>query len=129
MKEGLKMAAMIKNVQAVAKECQRANPKIEMAAVSVQPKIEVVKKVVADHIDLVVLGHGRYPSDAMGNVASYVVCFCSVLSVCVCLYGGPAGGVFILRVRITTGREGAETQANITKGLGKLINKRTGAQA
>ena len=99
MKEGLKMAAMIKNVQAVAKECQRANPKIEMAAVSVQPKIEVVKKVVADHIDLVVLGHGRYPSDAMGNVASYVVCFCSVLSVCVCLYGGPAGGVFILRVR------------------------------
>ena len=117
------MAAMVKNVQAVAKECQRANPKIEMAAVSVQPKIEVVKKVVADHIDLVVLGHGRYPSDAMGNVASYVVCFCCA---CVCLYGDPAD-VFILRVR-TTGR-GAETQANITKGLGKLINKRTGAQA
>ena len=73
MREGLKMAALVKSVQTIAKEHQRPVPKIEMAPSSAQPKIEVVKKIVADNVDLVVLGHGRYPSDAMGNVASYVV--------------------------------------------------------
>lgn len=64
-------------LQEIAKEHKRPLPEIEMAPFSHQPKVEVLKKIVSEEVDVVVLGNGRYPASTMGNVASYVVCVCA----------------------------------------------------
>lgn len=83
MKEGLRMAALVKAVQEIAKQLSRPAPRIEMSPFVHQPKIEVLKKIYSEGADVVVLGNGRYPADALGNIASYVVFFCLFFA-CIC---------------------------------------------
>jgi nucleotide-binding universal stress UspA family protein len=73
MVAGQKTGALVKMVQEIAKEYNKSNPRIEMSPACHQPKIEVVRKVVAENADLVIVGHGQYPPNKMGNVASYLV--------------------------------------------------------
>ena len=76
LKEGLKTAALVKAVQAIAKEMKRPMPRIEMSPFVHQPKIELLKKVYSEGADVLVLGNGRYPANALGNIATYLVCAC-----------------------------------------------------
>jgi nucleotide-binding universal stress UspA family protein len=73
MSEGLKTAALVKMVQMIAKEYQKPPPRIEVAAPTHQPKIEIIKKILHEDTDLVILGNGRYPPTKTGNVATYVM--------------------------------------------------------
>ena len=80
------MGALVKAVQEVAKELNCPTPRIEMSPPSHQPKIDVLKKIYAEGADVVVLGNGRYPANALGNVATYVVSvYVCVCVVCLCL--------------------------------------------
>lgn len=71
--QGAKAQALVKAIQEIATQ-QPAKKKfrIELAEPNQQPKVELVKKIATEDIDLVIIGNGRYPPNALGNVASYV---------------------------------------------------------
>jgi nucleotide-binding universal stress UspA family protein len=71
--EGQKTAALVKMVQMIAREYHKHPPRIEVAASTHQPKIEIIKKILQEDTDVVILGNGRYPPTKTGNVATYVM--------------------------------------------------------